>query len=176
MTNNKQLDFLVQVQVDKAEPQIEQVWTVMHSPSGDSRGSIVITDLPEFNFGYNVSLQNYQATIDGFNLNGVYQLSVYAKTSGNSDLTSLPATIKIAVTGDNATDINRLFDWAERNYPQYFAPPEQSSYEYSGYIVRYYPDTNNYVGIKDGQVYVYGNVFGGLKDVGTFESLLKRVE
>jgi len=166
----------VHVQVDKSNTQIDKVWGVMHSPSGDSRGSIAITDLPEFTLSYDATLQTYQATIDGFNLNGVYQLSVYASSAGNSDLTSLPATVKIAVTGDNATNINRLFDWAETNYPQFFAPAGQSSFEYAGYIVRYYSDTNNYVGIKDGQVYVYGNIFGGLKDVGSFESLLKRVE
>jgi len=65
-----------------------------------------------------------------------------------------------------------LFDWAEKTYPNYFSPAKQKSFEQSGYTLRYYPSSNNYVGIKNGRVYVYGDVFGGLVNVGALSDML----
>ena len=60
---------------------------------------------------------------------------------------------------------NEIFDWAEAKYPEYFSPPEAETFEFSGYLVRHYPSTENFLGTKDDMVYVYGPIFGGLVEV-----------
>ncbi len=50
-------------------------------------------------------------------------------------------------------DSNRLFSWAETNYPQFFSPAGAKNVDYQGYLVRYYEDTNIYLATRDGGVY-----------------------
>ncbi len=61
---------------------------------------------------------------------------------------------------------NKLFDFAELEYPQFFAPAGSATYELSGYLVRYYSKSDNYIGTKNGEVYVYGLIFNGLMKLG----------
>ena len=61
---------------------------------------------------------------------------------------------------------NKLFDFAEKVYPEIFNPVEQATFELSGYLVRYYPGSNNYIATKDGEVYVQGDFFNGRVKVG----------
>ncbi len=62
--------------------------------------------------------------------------------------------------GDDPADANRLFDLAEKFYPQYFSPPGANTQEISGYLARHYQATGNYIGTLMGEVYVYGPEFG----------------
>ena len=60
----------------------------------------------------------------------------------------------------------QLLDWAELSYPQYFAAAGQPNQFQSPYTFRYYPDTQNYLGVStatpdDVAIYVYGPVSGG---------------
>ncbi|SFP48625.1 Protein of unknown function [Nitrosomonas cryotolerans] len=57
---------------------------------------------------------------------------------------------------------NKLFDFAEKSYPEYFSPAGVTTTTLDQYLVRYYPDTDNYIGTKGEEVYVYGNIFNGL--------------
>ncbi|MCC7099275.1 MAG: DUF1800 domain-containing protein [Rubrivivax sp.] len=62
----------------------------------------------------------------------------------------------------------QLFDWAERVHGQYF-PGHQTDLESPPYVYRYYPQTQNYVGVASGRVYILGPVSSGsdvLGDVG----------
>lgn len=70
-----------------------------------------------------------------------------------------------------SADIDAFFNWAENEYPQYF-PSHVASQNIDGYYARFYSATNIYLGTKDGRVYVYGDVFGGLLDVGELEGWL----
>ncbi len=166
----------VQVSVDISAQQVGQVWGVLSPPGIGSSGDIAITDLPEFQFNFDSSSQTYKATINGFNLNGLYQLSVYANSKDHQDLTSLPDIIKISVTGDSASDINKLYDWAEKKFPDYFSPANQPTYEYNGFIARFYPNTKIHLQNKGDRVYVNGEIFGGLIDVGKLSDLLLLVD
>ncbi|MDB5874854.1 MAG: hypothetical protein JWQ07_4296 [Ramlibacter sp.] len=56
-----------------------------------------------------------------------------------------------------ALDPTALMDWAEAAYPQYF-PSHQPNLFFAPYTYRYYPETQNYVGVADGYVYVLGTV------------------
>lgn len=61
---------------------------------------------------------------------------------------------------------NKLFDFAEKSYPQFFSPSGAETITLNGYLARYYPDTDTYIGTKDFDIYVYGDVFSGLLKVG----------
>lgn len=64
----------------------------------------------------------------------------------------LPAS---AHATDNPADITALFDWAQKNYSNYF-PGTYSAGNYQGYTYRYYPTTGNYMAVSNGGVYVMG--------------------
>jgi len=53
-----------------------------------------------------------------------------------------------------------LFSWAESAHPQYFSGPSQDGV-YDVYSYRYFPYTENYIGLADGRVYVRGSLSGG---------------
>ena len=61
---------------------------------------------------------------------------------------------------DELADANQLFDFAEKTYTRYFSPAGQTTQTLQGYLVRYYPDTNSYLGTSGGSVYVHGQQFG----------------
>ncbi|MBI3368545.1 MAG: hypothetical protein HY021_08915 [Burkholderiales bacterium] len=63
-----------------------------------------------------------------------------------------------AATPEDAA--NQLMDFAEVYYPQYF-PGHPATGSALGYLYRYYDATGIYLGVRDGQVYVLGGVFGG---------------
>ncbi len=61
---------------------------------------------------------------------------------------------------------NKLFDFAEQSFPELFSPAGVTTSGLDNYLVRYYPDTNNYIGTNGEDVYVYGDIFNGLLKVG----------
>jgi len=73
---------------------------------------------------------------------------------------------------DNLIDSNKLFDWAESNYPQYFSPSGTETTRVDNYLVRYYESKNIYLGTLGEDVYVHGDEFGGLFKVGTISDFI----
>lgn len=67
---------------------------------------------------------------------------------------------------------NKLFDFAEKTYPQFFNTSGVKTITLNGYLARYYPDTNIYIGTKDFDVYVYGDVFNGLLKIGLLSDFI----
>lgn len=67
---------------------------------------------------------------------------------------------------------NKLFNFAEKSYPQFFSPAEMQTIALDGYLARYYPDTGTYIGTKGYDVYVYGDAFGGLLKVGVISDFI----
>jgi len=55
-------------------------------------------------------------------------------------------------TQDHYADM--LFDWAQRAFPALFPGAAQAGV-FEGYRYRYYPSTQTYLGIRDGQIYLY---------------------
>jgi Protein of unknown function (DUF3465) len=68
---------------------------------------------------------------------------------------------------------NKLFNFAEQSFPEYFSPAEMTTMGLDNYLVRYYPDTDIYLGTRGGEVYVYGDVFNGLLKVGVFTDYIQ---
>lgn len=75
----------------------------------------------------------------------------------------------------NKADSERLMDWAEHSYPQFFSPAGTSTQTIGGYQARYYSDTQTYLGILNGRVHLYGTAFGGLLDVGLVSDFMPLV-
>lgn len=70
---------------------------------------------------------------------------------------------------------NCLFNWAEKNYAQYFQPASATSATYAPYYYRYYSGTGNYLAVSsaDKHVWVLGPGFGNsLLDVGAVTNFL----
>ncbi|WP_284619797.1 hypothetical protein [Aquabacterium humicola] len=61
--------------------------------------------------------------------------------------------------GADALTSDRLFNFAERFYPEYFAGHAISGHA-SGYYYRFYPATATYIGSQGGRLYVLGPAFG----------------
>jgi hypothetical protein len=77
--------------------------------------------------------------------------------------------LSASVSAQTDADVDRLFDWAEATYPQYFGSHEAMRKE-DIWRYRYYPQQGTYVGVNNNrEVYVLGPVFGGLVYVGGFD-------
>lgn len=61
---------------------------------------------------------------------------------------------------------NKLFNFAEQFFPEYFSPAEMTTMGLEDYLVRYYPKTDIYIGTRGEEIYVYGDVFNGLLKAG----------
>lgn len=68
---------------------------------------------------------------------------------------------------------NKLFNFAEASYPNFFSLTGVETSTLDEYLVRYYPNTDTYIGTKGEEVYVYGNVFGGLLKAGIITDFIK---
>lgn len=69
----------------------------------------------------------------------------------------------------------QLMDFAERAFPVYF-PAHPQTQRLDPYLYRHYPETDNYLGVANGHVYVLGPRFGALPvDVGALESFISPV-
>jgi len=81
-------------------------------------------------------------------------------------------TPSISLAENFLVNSNKLFDFAEKSYPQFFDPSKVKTIALNGYLTRYYPDTDTYIGTKDFDIYVYGNVFNGLLKVGVISGFV----
>lgn len=95
-----------------------------------------------------------------------YNSYSYQRTLRGDDASACAALYGAASTANS----NRAMNWAEQNYPQYFATSPAASATYSGYYYRYYGTTGNYLGTKDGNAYMMGadNVIQYLGVLDTF--------
>ena len=95
----------------------------------------------------------------------------------NQDIVSkrYPLTGYREIFEGNLDKSNQLFDFAEKNYPQYFSPSGMETFVIQGYLARYYSKTDTYVGTLGEDVYVYGNVFNGLLYVGKINDFIKDI-
>ncbi|WP_293009172.1 DUF3465 domain-containing protein [Nitrosomonas sp.] len=79
----------------------------------------------------------------------------------------------IAFAENFLVNSNKLFSFAEKSYPELFSPASTATFNLDNYLVRYYPDTGNYLGTIGEDVYVYGDVFNGLLKVGVISNFIE---
>lgn len=71
----------------------------------------------------------------------------------------------------------KIFTLAEQLFPEYFSPANVDDQLLEGFVYRYYPATKTYIGIKNGEVFVLGDVFGfGPQRIDTIENTLQLLE
>lgn len=71
----------------------------------------------------------------------------------------------------------RVFDWAEQAYAGHLQPAGARSDLWGGYIYRWYPATNAYVGVRDGNVYYMGPASNGdMQFMGTLAELAAQAQ
>lgn len=71
----------------------------------------------------------------------------------------------------------RVFSLAEQLFPGHFSPSNVDNQLLEGFVYRYYPATKTYIGIKNGEVFVLGDVFGsGPQRIDTIENTLRFLE
>ncbi len=69
---------------------------------------------------------------------------------------------------------NIIFDWIERFFANLF-PNFLKTFDFKGYLVRGpYERTGNYVGTKNGKLYVFGEQWGGLFEVGEVDDFYQQ--
>lgn len=147
-------------------------YTVFTIPSGNGTGywmdrnvggyvhlsPDVISQLKSDNGQYYWGVQSFYGSISG---TGTFTIGA----SSNNPPTS-------------ASDIERVFNWLETKYPQYLQPSGATSQSISGYIIRYYNQTNVYIGTANGKLYIYAPYLVGdqVVDLGTMSSWLSQVQ
>jgi len=71
----------------------------------------------------------------------------------------------------------RIFTLTEQLFPQFFAPANVDDRLLEGFEYRFYPDTNTYIGIRNGDVFVFGAAFGpSVQRIGTIDETLRLLE
>jgi len=82
--------------------------------------------------------------------------------------------ISQSIFADTKSDSDSLFNWVETVLPDYFSPSNQTSQVWDNYYYRYYPASNTIIATHtvDLDVYVFGDIFGGLVRVDTLGSLM----
>ncbi len=170
---NSSLDVYIEL-----DSSASRVWAVLVPPQTEtSNDDQPVVDLPEYTLSYNSQSGRYETTIDNFDQRGLYQLSFYAQTESPSEFTFLLKTIKIATFGQQTDaaldDLENVFEWAERFFPDVFRPAAPPTQEISGYIYRYYPDSQIAIALKDEQIYLYYADQQKLVEVGSLASVLE---
>ena len=78
-------------------------------------------------------------------------------TQTNNKLEQVAQAGKAAVA--RTPSATALMDWAQTAYVQYF-PGRKGNVTLPPYLLRYYPETGNYLGVAGDSVYIYGPVSG----------------
>ncbi len=78
---------------------------------------------------------------------------------------------------DREQNIKSVFFWAEDNYEMFFAPSPALIQRQDPWTFTYYSATDTYVGINDNdEVWVLGDIFGGLVFIDTLSNLLASID
>lgn len=81
------------------------------------------------------------------------------------------ATLTSAYAAWQLADAGRVFDWAERVFPQLFPAPGAAG-SIAGYDFRYYAATGTYLAVKDGRIVLHDGARWNLQDVGPLRGFL----
>jgi len=107
------------------------------------------------------------------NINGFFGTKVQVADFNKDGLKDIMVGNQIWMGGVNQENSN-LCDWAERKFPVFF--PRRTADLISGkWEYRYYPSVKTYIGVDTDQdkIYVLGDVFKGLKEVGNKQEMIK---
>ncbi|HSW06341.1 hypothetical protein [Aquabacterium sp.] len=99
-------------------------------------------------------------------------MAVAQAQQGTEDRLGAPRGNAVGALLGSSAPSDRLFNFGERFYPQYFAGHSISGTA-SGYYYRYYPLTQNYIGTANGHLHVLGPAFNNeIVDLGLISTWL----
>ena len=105
---------------------------------------------------------------------GVNQKSQSGAAESQTPPEGLRRLLRYYKAGLNLSSEDRVFNWAERQYPNNFLPKNAATGTAQGYTYRYYSATDEYVGVKDGKVYYFKpGVTPAPQDVGSLQTYLQ---
>ncbi len=82
-----------------------------------------------------------------------------------------------AVLAERLDDAETIFAWAESNYGDFFSPSDVDTEFANDWYYRFYAETNTYIGINNqNEVYVLGDILGGLVFIDSSAALLAMIE
>ncbi len=87
--------------------------------------------------------------------------------------TNTPIDVKVSSLPISSSDC--VFNWAETNYATLLAPKGAASQTVSNYYLRYYKDTNSYLGVSstNNHLYYLSSAGGNPQDVGLLTDFMK---
>ncbi len=114
----------------------------------------------ESSLGIEIALSSLVTGFNEINL-GKVGGGFYGQLQGSKSSTSTTGCGATTTPAPDLTKINELFAAAQAKLAQYFpASANAANQTLDGYTYRFYPSTNIYLAINDGDVYVMGGSFG----------------
>ncbi|WP_284619183.1 hypothetical protein [Aquabacterium humicola] len=108
---------------------------------------------------------------------GINQQSQAGSGEPQNPPEGLRRLLKLYKAGMTPAAEDRVFNWAERVYPNNFLPKNPATASGAGYTYRYYPSTDEYVGAKDGRVYYFKpGITPAPQDVGALQQFLDQAK
>ena len=111
-------------------------------------------DTPVVRERYWISFQSGEIRVCA-SCHGINQKSQTGAGDAQNPAEGLRRLLRYYKAGLTLSSEERVFNWAERQYPDNFLPKNAASATAQGYLYRYYSATDEYLGVKDGKVYYY---------------------
>ncbi len=86
---------------------------------------------------------------------GINQKAQTGATEPQNPPEGLRRLLRLYKAGMALANEDRVFNWAERQYPDNFLPKNAATGSALGYTYRYYGATDEYLGVKDGKVWYW---------------------
>jgi len=110
-----------------------------------------------------------------YDIKGFYGAKVEVADLNNDGLKDIVVGNQVWLNGVNKVNIS-LFDWLEAKFPKLFPKAVKIlNFIFGDWEYRYYPSVKTYVGVntKEQKIYVLGDAFGGLKELGSKKEFLE---
>lgn len=76
------------------------------------------------------------------------------------------AAFRAATVAATPSDTERIFNWAQSTFPQFFSPANSNALSLDGFTYRFYNSTVTYLGEKGGRLYFLDGRSGAFSDLG----------
>ena len=122
---------------------------------------------------YWLSLQSGEIRVCA-SCHGVNQRSQTGSADAQNAPEGLRQLLRLYKTGLQASAEDRIFNWAERQFPELLLPKNPSTVRTQGLSYRHYPATGEYIGASGGRVYYWKPTQGPAPiDVGPLQTYLE---
>lgn len=141
----------------------DMVINTSNNPPFSAANSDALGALVTHEVGHMLAI-NHSDLVESIMYANPYHTFSYQSTIRGDDAAACAALYGYSATASH----DRMFNWAEQKFPQFFAPVGASSQDAYGFHFRYFPSTGSYLGSKDGRIYYlpYGGGINDLVDLG----------